>query len=494
MKKLLLCLLIFSNYIISAQDDGGLLSKPTNSTMSVNEKHRTQRYNVLFSFTTIGMEVLQPSLRNNITSLGYMTGPVLQVAGLFEMGALKGMAYKIDKPVVTTSTSMIFFGFKYHKLLTRSRSLNFGPIMGLRFMLAESKDPYLTDDNAPTTFGIGAYGGAFLKLGPITINAKYHADGNINFAKSSNFNSLALYPSIGIAFSPLQILMNPKEFSHTAMAHWETDFKSITTKSIEYSATGGAKVVTRYSATWTDNYGDKTMNCRDVQPFFFIGPRIATNIKNNNKTDLLNSYGVNMGYRRGALFLNAFIEKENVYFGEPFGRSYDTSAINNNSFKGRIDGVFTNSLKYGAQIGLEWVNWFQSKDYIYRESRVKKATANFSIITFAGIGKAHFGDLKFNSDSGLISYTNYINTNPDAALNPQTNILLTKKDVTFFSAGTQIGIGAVALNVEYTIYDKSYKQLNGYKLGVSYNIPVSRVVRALKVANLKRKVNKFKHK
>lgn len=47
-------------------------------------------------------------------------------------------------------------------------------------------------------------------------------------------------------------------------------------------------------------------------------------------------------------------------------------------------------------------------------------------------------------------------------------------------------------NIEYTIYDKSYKKLNGYKLGVSYNIPISRAIRAIKVANLKRKANKIK--
>jgi hypothetical protein len=488
MKKIIVYFLLLSSLKQFAQ---------TNTSASKRSPRKdslvARRMRLIFDFKTIGMDVALPTFRNDMVLKGYMYGPTLQYFGFMEAGVLRGTTYKKNNPLLTEEARSFFIGFKYNHILLLKRAFNFGPSFGLRFMLNSLKDPLFADISTNSgTFGVGAHLGAFVKTGPVILSAKIHVDGNINFTAGSSFKGLSIYPTIGIAFSPMEVLMNPKEFSHTAMAHWVTDYKSTVSKSREYSATGGVYEVTRYTATWNDHYGNKTMSCKDIQPFFFIGPRISTNITHFNKTKLLSAYGINMGYRRGALFLNGYIEKANIHFREDISRSYDSAQIKKGVFKGRIDGEFQSSTKYGAQIGIELINWFQSKDFIYKESRVKRATAFTSIILFAGYGKAQLGNLKFNSDSGLVSYANSIAKDPGALTNESKNILLTSKNKTFLTFGAQFGFGAIALNTEYSFYDKANKTLNNWNVGLSYNLPIIRMVRAIKAANLTRKVNKLK--
>jgi hypothetical protein len=481
-------LLLLSQSIVSQTN-----AKKSSARSSRKDSLSAQRMRLIFDFKTIGMDVAMPSFRNDMVLKGYMFGPTIQYFGFMELGILKGTAHKKNNELLTQNATSFFIGFKYNHILLTRRSLNFGPSFGLRFMLNELKDPTFQDKSEGTgSFGVGPHVGAFVKLGPLFISGKMHVDGNINFSKGSSFNGLSIYPTFGVAFSPMEILMNPKEFTHTAMAHWITDYKSTVTKSREYTASGSVYEVTRYSSTWKDNYGNKTMSCKDMQPFFFIGPRISTNITHFNKTNLLSAYGLNIGVRRGALFLNGFYEKANIHFINALSTNYDSAQIRMGAFKGRIDGEFVNSTKYGAQIGVELINWLQSKDFIYEESRVKRATAFTSIVLFAGYGKAQLGDLKFNSDSGLVSYKNYIAKDQAAITDETRNILLTKKDKQFLSLGVQFGFGAIALNTEYSFYDKANKSLNNWNVGLSYNMPIIRMIRVLKVANLKRKINKLK--
>ncbi len=493
MKKVLFTFLFLIPTIYFAQNNTSVTK--TKSRSARKDSLSARRLRLVYDFKTIGLDVALPSFRNDMVLSGYMFGPTVQYFGFMELGGLRGTTYKKSNPLLTQEASTFYIGFKYNHILLVKRALNFGPSFGLRFMLNELKDP-LFDENAAGnsgTFGMGLHAGAFIKIGPVFLSAKMHVDGNINFNKGSSFNPLSIYPTFGIAFSPMEVLMNPKEFSHTAMAHWTTDYKSTVSKSIEYKG-ADAYEVTRYSATWKDNYGNRTMSCKDVQPFFFIGPRISTNITHFNKTNLLSAYGANVGVRRGSLFLNGFFEKANIHFKDEINRSFDTTQIKNGSFKGRIDGEFVNSTKYGAQIGVECINWFQSADFIYKESRVKRATAFTSIIFFAGLGKAKLGDLKFNSDSGLVSYTNHIAKDPTALSDETKNILLTKKDKSFLSFGLQFGFGAIALNTEFSLYDKANKSLNNWNVGLSYNMPIIRIFRALRAANYTRKINKLKNK
>jgi hypothetical protein len=492
MKKIIIYVFITMSIAQYAQIDATSSKKLSARKDSLGAR----RLRLVYDFKTIGIDVAQPTFRNDMVLNGYMYGPTIQYFGFMEAGALRGTAYKKSNPLLTQEVRTFFIGFKYNHILLIKRAFNFGPSFGLRFMGNELKDP-LFDENASGSssgaFGIGLHGGAFLKVGPVFLSAKMHVDGNINFNKGSSFNGLSIYPTFGVAFSPMEVLMNPKEFSHTAMAHWTSDYKSSVSKSVEYKG-GNAYEVTRYSASWKDHYGNKTMSCKDVQPFFFIGPRISTNITHFNKTNLLSAYGANIGVRRGALFLNGFFEKANIHFKEGINRFYDTAQIRKGSFKGRVDGEFVNSTKYGAQIGVELINYLQSRDFIYEESRVKRATAFTSIILFAGAGKAKLGDLKFNSDSGLVSYQNFIAKDPSAVSDETKNILLTKKDKSFLSFGVQFGFGAIALNTEFSLYDKANKNLNNWNVGLSYNMPIIRVVRALRVANYTRKINKLKSK
>jgi hypothetical protein len=491
MKQLLICIFVLN--FISLQSQTSDTSKLKVSNFSKRDEIKKRKSRILLSLHNMGMEVAQPNFRNDLKLQGLMSGTVLQAFSFLEIGLLNGTTVKVNKEVVTANASTYFVGLKFHKLLTPSRSFNFGPIAGLRFMLSEIKDPYIPEgDDGTGTFGIGAYLGAFMKLGPVTVHAKYHTDGNINFSKASSMKNLNLYPSAGIAFSPLEILLNPTEFSHTAMAHWREDEKTTITKYKEYTVGGNVYDVTKFTSTWTDRYGEKNMQCKDVQPFFFIGPRLSSSVSQINKKQFLSAYGINVGYRRGALFLNSHIEKANLYFKEPISRIADTSVIGHNVFKGRLDGVIKNSTKYGAQIGVEWVNWLQSKDFIYRESSVKRATAYTSIITFIGIGQVRYGRVVFNSDSGMASYQNYLQQTKLTNFNATNNILLNVNKANYISFGLQFGIGAIAINTEYTMYDKSYKLLNGWRAGINYNLPIARMIRALKVSQMKQKVRKMK--
>lgn len=463
-------------------------SKPEISKAERKKERQEMRNITMMSLKSIGIESAFPTFRNNFALDGFMHGPVMNYMGFMEIGYLRGTAIKKDYPLVSAQASDYFIGFKYNHVLLRTRSVNFGPSFGLRFSLRTLKDPFFVEDIESNTFGTGIFAGAFLKLGPILLNAKMNLDGNINFARGSSFKGLSIYPSFGIVFSPLEIILNPTEFSHTAMAHWTSDYKSTVTKYREYRATGDVYDVTQYTSTWIDNYGNKTMSCKDVQPFLFIGPRIATNTTHYLKNSLISSAGINIGYRRGALFLNGFVEKANIYFQEPFSRSQDTSGFNNTVFAARLDGEFKKSSKFGTQIGVELVNWIQSKDFIYKESRVKRATAFTSIICFAGIGVAQFGDLQFVSDSGRVSYETYLQQHPSETQYQDGNVLLNSKSANFYSFGLQFGLGAIALNMEYSLYTQAYKKLNNWNVGISYNLPVLRTARALKMNSLKVKL------
>lgn len=489
-KGTLLAISLLFNAFAFAQQ---LIDSPITSPSLENKADkREQKQIIQKSFHTIGLDVAMPTFRNNMELTGFMHGPVAKLFGVFEIGLLKGTARKTDNPLVNVNAQSFFAGFGYNHLMLRYRNLNFGPSIGFRIASNELRDPYFKTVNMESiALAFGLSGGAFVKLGPVTLSGKMHLDGNINFAKGSCFKGLSIYPSFGIGFSPMEILLNPQEFSHTAMAHWVTDYNTTVSKSREYSSSGTAYDVTTYTSTWTDNYGDKNMSCRDIQPFFFIGPRVATNTTHFLKSSLISSYGANLGFRRGALFMNGFFEKANIYFDEPIKRGEDTSAIGNNIFANRLDGEFTKSTKYGAQIGVELINWVQSKDFIYKESRVKKATAFTSIILFAGYGRVQFGDLNFTSDSGRVSYENYLLTNPSNTQSATNNLLLNPTSTGFYSFGGQFGLGAIALNVEYSFYTKSYKNLNNWNVGFSYNLPVIRMARAIKTGNLKRKLRRM---
>lgn len=454
------------------------------------------RFNNVTKLTTAGFEISQPTYNSGIKGVGYMYGPRIQIAGIGEIGYSLGNAVTSDNKFYTKS-SQYYMGFQFPFLLLKKSNVNFGPIVGLRFMAHESVDPYhIRDDFNEAGFGVAVPLGLMIKLGPINVSAKYHFQAVYNFSKGTALKGTTAYPSVSVAFSPMNLFMNPKDFSHTGLTSWMTNYnKELLGYKATYTTEGTAYSAV-YLESWTQHYGNHTEKATDVQPYFFIGPRANTNYTSFNKKKVVSGIGINMGFRRGLWFLNSFYEKSDVNFNEPVSRQSDSTSYrtpSNPYHSKRTDGSFENSTRFGGQIGIELVNLGLGKKFIYAEDKrkMKRVTSHYYCAPFFGYGKVQLGKLKFNSDSSEIAYQSYLDSLPIAERNTvEKNIYLSPKSLDFYTIGVQAGIGAVAFNAEYNIYQKTYKKLNTINIGLALNIPIIRVGRAMKAAVIMNKQKK----
>ncbi|MCF8428147.1 MAG: hypothetical protein K9H61_10755 [Bacteroidia bacterium] len=443
-----------------------------------------ERSSIKHNSTYIGLETVfnQSKLNNGYITANKMYGLSLEFMGSMAFGHLTGYALIPDSGVHAKS-SITYFDVHYSLPLLKTRGFNIRPEIGYRFVRNSLGNFYATENGTTSGFGMGFTTGISANLGPAMVKLKYCGDASFNMGDNS-FNKLNHYASLTVGFSPSNLLMNPKNFSFTGLAMHISDYKKkligTSYENVRKEMDGSVSYdkVKHYEVTYKENYGPQNFDCKDVQPFFWIGPRLSTNMSKYNLNNVLASGGVNLGFRYGSWFVNGFYEQGDLLFKEPYKRNYtsqDTAGIPNT----RTDGAFSSSSKFGVQLGLDMVTWFQKKDYVYQYSKLKSVTSHFSLIPYVGIGQAQSGNLYFYDPNGETALKNYLIQHPNEA---GIDVFVTPKDLTFLQFGLQVGMGAAAFNIEKNLFGmnaSSYPLLNTWQLSFSYNLPIVRLFRLM---------------
>ncbi len=431
--------------------------------------------------TYLGFEYLvnQPATRNGFVMNHTMHGINAEFLGIMTLGNLTGFGYLPDSGAYSRA-KMMYIDFHGSFPLFKTRWFNIRPEIGFR-MVRNSMNYYYTDNEMDANgLGAGLSAGASVHVGPALVKFKYMADGLVNLGGNS-FKGLNHYGSVTVGLNPWNLFMNPKNFTFTGIRKYVTDYQKVQTgERVEFKKDGDKeyKVTTKgYRETWNETYGPQDFSCKDVQPYWWIGPRLVSNFSRFEKDKLLAATGLNLGFRYGSLYMNAFYEQGDVSFNEPFKRNYDFQSAYQGKI-GRMDGVFSNSNRYGLQLGVELVTWFQKKDYIYEYSRLRSVTSHFALIPIFTYGKAKFGDIRFYESQGAANVDAFVGGKPTA----ENDIRLTPKEMDLYGLGLQIGIGAVALNIEKSYYranDAFWKLPSTWLATLNFNVPVARIVRAV---------------
>ncbi len=445
--------------------------------------NKNKRELLRLSSTYLGFEMLstKPATINGFNISQNLYGPSIEIMGTMSVGYLTGMGYHADSNAYSRARLM-YYDFHYALPLLKTRVVNFRPEFGLR-LVANQLNAYFTDNELDANgLGMGIYGGISINVGSFMAKFKYGGDANYNMGNNS-FKSLLNYGSITIGISPMNLFMNPKNFTASGIARTLSNYKKTwngQSREFKKNSDGSTtKTITDYyQESWTESYGIQDFRCKDVQPFLWVGPRIVSNLNFYAGDNPIAAFGVNVGGRYGSLWINSFYEKGNIAFKEPFKRNYDFVNLDNNK-QPRMDGAFLNSTRYGAQIGLELVTYMQKRDFIYMDSKIKQATAHFSVTPFIGYIVADIGDLHFYETNGVSNLSNYL---AKVGATEENDIRKVGKSASAINLGVQVGFGAAAFNMERNYYktdDIKRPLLGKWQFGIAYNIPVIRVIRAL---------------
>jgi hypothetical protein len=442
------------------------------------QENQSERQILRTNSTYLGMEYLitHPQTKNGFAMTHHMYGLNVEFMGVMTIANLTGFAYIRDSNA-HSKAKIQYIDFHGSFPIFKWRAFNFRPEVGFRMTRTSLNYFFKDHDWDANGLGAGMSAGLAVNVGPTSVKLKYSADGLINLGRNS-MNGLTHYASVTVGFSPMNLFMNPKNFTFTGLARHISDYKKVKTgESVSYSS-NYKTTTTTYQTTWKENYGLQNFSCKDVQPYWWLGPRVLTNFSTFRKDQIVASLGANLGFRYGSLFANAFYEQGEIPFKEPFKRKYDYQSLYQARL-GRMDGSFVNSSRYGFQLGMELVTWLQKKDFVYQYSRLQSVTSHFSIIPFVAYGKANLGDIRFYDENGLENLEDYLEGNGSTN---STDIRKVPKNLDYYGLGFQVGFGAIAFNVEKSWFRGSgsfYPLTSTWLVSMNYNIPVARVVRAL---------------
>lgn len=297
--------------------------------------------------------------------------------------------------------------------------------------------------------------------------------------------------------STQDFLLNPTIFSHTGMRQWRENYKSKTNISISKTTENlgnGISVekttTTRTTtSTWDEMQGIQTAaEIKDVRPFFFIGPRIQTNFRRLGDYALVPVYGLNAGFRCGTFYINGIFDKGDIYFREPYKRNEKSGNTNvNEARRTRLDGYFTNSTRFGGEIGLDLITHFIRSGFVDQASFATK-TSYYGFIIKVGYFQQNYGALTFFSDKAGAALDEYVisqGTNTQATYN---DARLAPSSIKSYSVGATFSVGSIAFNYDF-YYFKNNRPLSHNEFSISYHYPI---IRLFKAANVFTKENRYK--
>ncbi|HOY94709.1 MAG TPA: hypothetical protein PK509_03160 [Catalimonadaceae bacterium] len=440
---------------------------------------------LILSMTNCGVEAIRPNPKFGYKAKNTIwIGPSLDLFGFCNLNYQQGYFTKPDSGrVVNLKGSRYSFNINFPMPLTKYKNFNLIPHLGVGVYGHMGTDPnHAESGRGDGGFGFNANLGLSVLLGPVKIGARYYFEGGFN-NPGSIFAGAKAVPSIFVGISPQKALLNPKLFSYRGMATWAENYKrdvktTIKTETI-YSDNYGNSIdktttTTTVKESWDQVFGEKSAKVMDVQPFFFLGPRLQTGIANFG-ADLFPSYGLMAGYRIGTIYFAGHYDKGSFYFKENFDRGHtDEKSSMPLQRVPRMDGYFVNSSRWGVEGGIDLVTYFIKSQFLDKSSFVSR-TSYYGLIIRGGIIRQTNGDVRFNSDSGSIALNKELANG--SVYNPKSDVRLLPKHLKGANFGLTGSVGASAFNIDYYFFE-SNSMANHWEFSLSYHMPVVRLVKA----------------
>lgn len=453
----------------------------------------------------VGVEFSQPSFRYGYKATAPFVGPSLILfGGLFHINYLQGIAEAQDSGKVFRQKAASFqAGFNIPLLRRQSPSFHIVPSIGFGFAFQYLDDTRrLTEDNESidaNQFGMYIRPAIKVKIGPAVATLAYNVGIAANFTPRNAVNPFTYYPTVGLYFSSLPLLMNPRDFTASGKRH----YKDLVSTELVNSGLTYNKEISRnqdyityrkteiqyVKSTYADRYESETINLTDVRPFTYIGPRVSSTAYNGGQFENATNVGLNLGFRYGMWYVNSFIEQGDVILKSP-AKAEDLRTTYNSSSFPILSGSYRNSYKYGAQVGIELISRGIKKAFSPRwdqRKEVRAATAFFGVIPYFGYGLTQLGTFSYHTPTGTTDIQEYAELTKTTVFDPSTIAAQQQ----FYNFGLTIHIGALGFGADYFLYPEA-KQVSSFQFNLGLNVPVFRLARAILVKNYMKKIRELK--
>lgn len=453
----------------------------------------------------VGVEISQPTFRYGYTATAPFIGPSLILfGGIFHINYLQGIASVQDSGKVFRQKAASFqAGFNIPLLRMQSPSLNIVPSLGFGFAFQYLDDTRkLTSDNESidaNQFGIYIRPAVKVKIGPAVATFAYNVGIAANFTPRNAVNPFTYYPTVGLYFSALPLLMNPRDFTASGKRH----YKDLASTELVNSGLTYNKEISRdqdyityrkteiqyVKSTYTDRYESETINLKDVRPFTYLGPRISSTMYNGGQFENATNVGLNIGFRYGMWYVNSFAEQGDVILKSPAKAEELTKTYQSSSFP-ILSGSYKPSLKYGVQVGIELISRSIKRAFTPRwdqKKEVKAATSFIGIIPYIGYGVTQLGSFSYHSPTGATDIQEYAKLSNTTKFDPST----IADQQQFYNFGLTIHIGALGFGGDYFLYPDA-KKISSFQFNLGLNVPIFRLARAVLVKNYMRKISNLK--
>jgi hypothetical protein len=291
--------------------------------------------------------------------------------------------------------------------------------------------------------------------------------------------------------------MNPRDFTASGKRHYRDLVK---TEQVNSGMTYN-KVIERgqdyikyrketiywVKSTYSDRFENESIKVKDVKPFTYLGPRISTTFYNNEQFESATNVGLNLGFRYGLWWVNAFGETGDVMVKAP-DKPAQMELLYRSASYPTLSGRYKNSQKFGGQVGIDLVVRSIKKGFTAEygaRNETSAATSYTAIVPYAGYGIANLGTFSFGGNTTAADIADYESRSNRTAFKPES----LNKSYAFYNFGLGVHIGAFMFGMDYCIYPEA-KSLNGRQVFGGLNLPISRVFRAMTVRKYQRKLLK----
>jgi hypothetical protein len=461
----------------------------------------------------IGLEFSNPQIGNGFKAKSPWFGPsFMALSGLFHANFQRGQAETIDSgKVYQTNGWSSQFGFRIPIRPRGNSDFQFYPNLGFGFSLHSLNDRRLTNaDNGGVEgvlMGLCLSPGMILRAGPLVLTLNYTAtigfNSQVGIKGNNAFNFFNHYPALGVYFTSMPLLMNPKDFT----ASGKRQYKDLVKTELENSGLTYNKKIAEdqntityrkeqikwVKSTYADRYEYESVKCRDVRPFTYVGPRVSSTWFMAEQMQQAINLEVNAGFRYGIWWMNGYAEQGSVLV-KSNAKESDLFRVYKSASYPNLSMQFENTIKVGGQLGIELISRamksdFEPLSYKQREE-IKSVTSFVGIIPYVGYGLSNLGALTYNSPGGAADHEDF-NAIASNFLKSDFDPKSISGNQTFFQIGACLHVGALALGMDWNFYPNA-KKLNSRQINLGLNLPIARMIRSMSVSNYVRKIKRMK--
>lgn len=451
----------------------------------------------------LGVEAARPQLSYGMKTDGPWFGPSIMVmGGLLNINLLRGVAsvYDVDSGKTFRSRgSIVQTGFQIPVYSMANRNFEFSPQigLGLTFQMLDDKRKETKEEEDLDPLLMGGYlrPGLVVKMGPLIATINYNLNLGYNITNKNAFSFANHYPSVGLYFSAMPVLMNPRDFTAYGIRH----YRDIASIELEKSGLSYWKEVDRspdfvkyrkqdiywVKTQYSDRYENESIRCNDVKPYTFIGPRLSSTWFMKNTLEQGSMVGLQAGFRYSLWALNGYWETGNVVIPSPENEASLQVLYHSKSIP-QLSAKYIGSSRIGIQAGLDLLVKAQKSKFSPAagyEKKVQAMTGFVGIVPFVGYGQLNLGQFAWQSATGA----------SDAAVYESLTGKTSFKDgylsstIRYWSLGCQIHVGALNFGLEWNIHPDAHR-LDNRQLFVALNLPLARIIRSVLVKGYIQKI------